>query len=44
MLLKMPISMRTMALEARKRELEEKLAEIEKAVRTFSAKEVFVAL
>ena len=41
---KLPISMRTMALEARKRELEQKLLDIEKAVRTFSAKEVFVAL
>lgn len=44
MLLKLPISMRTKALQSRKTELENKLTELEKAIGTFSAKVVYIAL
>ena len=39
----MPLSMRTEALKNKKRELEEKLVDIEKAISTFSRKVVYVA-
>ncbi len=41
---KMPISMRTLALTQRKAELESKIGELEKAIGTFSRKEVFIAI
>lgn len=44
MLEKMPIANRTMAAEKRKRELEEKLMRIERAIETFSKKTVYIAL
>lgn len=44
MLNKMPLSMKTMALQKRKEELEEKLLSIEKNIDIFSRKKVFVAL
>lgn len=40
---KMPLSMRTEALRQRKRELEEKLNELERAITTFSRKIVYIA-
>ena len=43
-MLKLPISMRTKALQNRKTELENKLTELEKAIGTFSAKVVYIAL
>lgn len=39
---KMPISMRTMAIQNRKMELEKKLSEIEDAIKMFSRKQVFI--
>lgn len=44
MLEKLPISMRTQALNKRKEELEAKMNEIEKAISMFSKKVVYVAL
>ena len=44
MLEKLPISMRTQALNKRKDELEAKLQEIDKAISMFSKKIVYVAL
>ncbi len=41
---KMPISMRTDALKIKKRELEEKIKEIERAIVTFSRKVVYVTI
>ena len=43
MIEKMPISMRTDALKIKKRELEEKMNDIERAITTFSRKVVYVA-
>ena len=43
MLQKMPLSMKTDTLKNRKREMEQKLTEIEKAITTFSRKVVYVA-
>jgi len=40
---KMPLSMRSDALKAKKREMEEKMNEIERAITTFSRKFVYVA-
>jgi len=42
MLEKMPITMKTMSVQKRKEELENKLNEIENAIKTFSRKQVFV--
>lgn len=44
MLEKLPISMRTQALNKRKEELEAKLNEIDKAISMFSKKVVYVAM
>lgn len=44
MLEKMPISMRTHALNQRKNELEDKLAEIDRAIAMFSKKVVYVSM
>lgn len=44
MLERMPIANRTQAAERRKKELEEKLMRIERAIETFSKKVVFIAL
>lgn len=44
MLEKLPISMKTLAMEKRKNELEDKLAEIDRAISMFSKKVVYVAL
>ncbi len=44
MLERMPIANRTQAAERRKKELEEKLMRIERAVETFSKKVVYIAL
>lgn len=44
MLEKMPIANRTLAAERRKKELEEKLMRIERAIEIFSKKTVFIAL
>ena len=44
MLEKLPISMRTQALNRRKNELEDRLAEIDRAISMFSKKNVFVAM
>ena len=44
MLEKMPISMRTQQLENKKKTLESKLAETEKAIGMFSKKVVYVAM
>jgi hypothetical protein len=41
---KMPISMRTMAAQSRKQEMEKKLIEIEDGIKTFSRKQVFVKI
>jgi hypothetical protein len=41
---KMPISMRTMTLQNRKTELENKMNEIETAIKTFSRKQVFIKI
>ena len=43
MLMAMPLSMRTDALRNKKRELEDKLSDIEKAIGTFSRKVVYIA-
>lgn len=43
MLINMPLSMRTDALRNKKRELENKLDELEKAITTFSRKVVYIA-
>ena len=44
MLERMPIANRTQAAERRKKELEEKLMRIERAIETFSKKTVYIAL
>jgi hypothetical protein len=44
MLERMPISMKTRAAENRKKEMEDKLVEVDKAIQTFSKKIVYVAL
>jgi len=44
MLERMPITNRTQAAERRKKELEEKLMRIERAIETFSKKVVYIAL
>lgn len=44
MLDKLPISMKTLALEQKKKDLETKLIEVEKAITTFSRKKVFIAI
>ena len=44
MLERMPIANRTQAAERRKKELEEKLVRIERAIETFSKKTVYIAL
>jgi len=44
MLERMPIANRTQAAERRKKELEEKLMRIERAIETFSKKVVYIAL
>lgn len=41
---KMPISMRTMAVQIKKQEMEKKLGEIEDGIKTFSRKQVFVKI
>jgi len=41
---KMPLSMKTLALTQRKAELEKKIDEMDKAIKTFSRKEVFIAV
>jgi len=43
MIEKMPLSMRTEALRQRKRDLEEKTKEVERAITTFSRKFVYIA-
>ena len=40
---KLPVVLRTMAAEKNKKELEEKLLRIERALETFSKKQVYVA-
>ena len=40
----MPIALKTKALEKRKHELEQKYLEAEKAIETFSRKDVFIAI
>ena len=44
MLQKMPISMRTQSLQEKKRGLETKLQEVERAITTFSRKKVLIAM
>jgi hypothetical protein len=44
MLERMPITNRTQAAEKRKKEMEEKLMRIERAIETFSKKTVYIAL
>lgn len=44
MLERLPIVQRTQAGERRKREMEEKLVRIERAIETFSKKTVYIAL
>jgi hypothetical protein len=41
---RMPLGNQSMALLKRKREMEEKLMRIEKAIETFSKKKVYIAL
>jgi hypothetical protein len=41
---KMPISMRTFAIQNKKAEMEKKLNEIEDGIKTFSRKQVFVKI
>ena len=41
---KFPISMRTMAVNMKKKEMEKKLEEIEEGIKTFSRKQVFVKI
>lgn len=43
-LLKFPISMRTMAIQKRKRELEEQVNKIENSIKTFSKETVYVGI
>jgi hypothetical protein len=40
----MPISMRTMSIQTKKLEMENKLSEIENAIKTFSRKQVFIKI
>jgi len=40
----MPISMRTVAIQTKKTEMEKKLNEIEDGIKTFSRKQVFVKI
>ena len=44
MLEKMPVANQSMALVKRKREMEEKITKIEKAIETFSKKVVYIAI
>jgi len=44
MLERMPIANRSLAADRRKKELEEKLSRIERAIETFSKKVVYIAL
>lgn len=41
---KMPISLRTLAVQNKKQEMEKKLEEIEEGIKTFSRKQVFVKI
>ena len=41
---KMPLSMRTLALQQRKTELEKKVDELDKAIATFSRPKVYIAI
>lgn len=41
---KLPISMRTIAVQIKKQEMEKKLNEIENGIETFSRKQVFVKI
>ena len=41
---RMPISMRTIAVQNKKQEMEKKLEEIEQGIKTFSRKQVFVKM
>ena len=41
---RMPVGNRTLNLQKRRRELEEKLVRIERAIETFSKKTVYIAL
>ncbi len=41
---KMPITMKTMLMQNRKTELENKMTEIETAIKTFSRKQVFIKI
>eukprot|EP00826_Nyctotherus_ovalis_P053351 TRINITY_DN6916_c0_g2_i7.p1 TRINITY_DN6916_c0_g2~~TRINITY_DN6916_c0_g2_i7.p1 ORF type:complete len:123 (+),score=58.04 TRINITY_DN6916_c0_g2_i7:70-438(+) len=41
---KMPISMRTLALQQRKAELEKKVEELDRAIATFSRPKVYIAI
>ena len=41
---KMPVCNRTIALDRKKKELEERLMKIERAIETFSKKTVYIAL
>ncbi len=44
MLERLPIANKTQAMEKRKKELEDKLMRIERAIETFSKKTVYVAI
>ena len=44
MLERLPVANQSMAMQRRKRDLEEKLLKIEKAIETFSKKTVYIAL
>jgi DNA-binding transcriptional MerR regulator len=44
MLERLPVGNRTLALDKRRRELEERLMRIERAIETFSKKTVYIAL
>lgn len=44
MLEKMPLANQSLALQKRKKELEEKLNKLERAIETFSKKTVYIAL
>ena len=41
---KMPISMRTLALQQKKAELEKKIDELDQAIQTFSRPQVYIAI
>jgi hypothetical protein len=41
---KMPITMKTMSMQNRKTELENKMSELEVAIKTFSRKQVFIKI